>query len=319
MLVSRDLKWKLILFYTWKDLLYYALLAIAVFLLHDYYKILNLSIPFNAISALSTALAIFLGFKNNNAYDRWWEARKIWGLLVNYSRVWEREVKLFIDNNDNDKILELMDIQRKLIYRHIAFVNALRVFLRKPNGYVFKERELFEEENEYLEVKKYIDNEEYVQFYHKTNPPNFLIDKQGNDLKEAYSKGWISEFHLIRLEETLIEFNNIQGMCERIKNTPFIRQYSYFSRVFVFIHASLLPFAFVGDLHLVMIPLSITISFVFLALDLIGERTEDPFENRLEDVSMSALCNTIETNLKESLGEIDLPKKAVPNSEDVLL
>lgn len=319
MLVSRDLKWKLILFYTWKDLLYYALLAIAVFLLHDYYKILNLSIPFNAISALSTALAIFLGFKNNNAYDRWWEARKIWGLLVNYSRVWEREVKLFIDNNDNDKILELMDIQRKLIYRHIAFVNALRVFLRKPNGYVFKERELFEEENEYLEVKKYIDNEEYVQFYHKTNPPNFLIDKQGNDLKEAYSKGWISEFHLIRLEETLIEFNNIQGMCERIKNTPFIRQYSYFSRVFVFIHASLLPFAFVGDLHLVMIPLSITISFVFLALDLIGERTEDPFENRLEDVSMSALCNTIETNLKESLGEINLPKKAVPNSEDVLL
>lgn len=108
-------------------------------------------------------------------------------------------------------------------------------------------------------------------------------------------------------------------MCERIKNTPFIRQYSYFSRVFVFIHASLLPFAFVGDLHLAMIPLSITISFVFLALDLIGERTEDPFENRLEDVSMSALCNTIEINLKESLNEINLPKKAIPNQEGILL
>lgn len=188
MLVSRDLKWKLILFYTWKDLFYYTLLAVAVFLLHDHYQLLNLSIPFNAISALSTALAIFLGFKNNNAYDRWWEARKIWGLLVNYSRVWEREVKIFIDNNDKDKVAELKALQKKLVYRHIAFVNALRVFLRKPNGFVSKEAEFFEEENEYIEVIRYLDKEEYVQFYHKTNPPNFLIDKQGDDLKDAYSK-----------------------------------------------------------------------------------------------------------------------------------
>jgi putative membrane protein len=319
MLVSRNLKLKLILFYTWRNLLYYTLLAIIVFLIHDYYKIADISIPFNTIAALSTALAIFLGFKNNNAYDRWWEARKIWGLLVNYSRVWEREVRILIRNNQPENEAIFKAFQKKMVYRHIGFVNALRVYLRTPSGFNLKESELFEEKNQYFEIKAYLDKQEYVKFYHKKNPPNYLINQQGDDLKIAYENGWISEFHLIRLEETLIEFNNIQGMCERIKNTPFIRQYSYFSRVFVFIHASLIPFAFVGDLHLAMIPISIAISFVFLALDLIGERTEDPFENRLEDIPLSALCITIETDLKESLDDTNLPTKIPPNADGVLM
>lgn len=319
MLVDRNLKPKLILFYTWRSLLYYTLLAIAVFLLHDYYHIFSLSIPFNTITALSTAIAIFLGFKNNSAYDRWWEARKIWGLLVNYSRVWEREVRMLIRNNNPEEQAEIKELKIKLISRHIGFVNALRVYLRKPSGFETKETELFEEENQYLEIKKHLNNDEYVNFYHKVNPPNYLLDNQGDDLKSAFEKGWISDYHLIRLEETLIEFNNIQGMCERIKNTPLLRQYSYFSRVFVFIHASLLPFAFVGDLHLAMIPISVAISFVFLALDLIGERTEDPFENRLEDVPMTALSITIERDLKESLDEPNIPSKNKPNSDGVLL
>jgi len=113
MLVSRNLKWKLILFYSWVDLFYYTLLAIIVFLIHDYYKILDLSIPFNTIAALSTALAIYLGFKNNNAYDRWWEARKIWGLLVNYSRVWEREVHILIRNNQPENEVAFKEFQKK--------------------------------------------------------------------------------------------------------------------------------------------------------------------------------------------------------------
>ncbi|MFC5284368.1 bestrophin family protein [Pedobacter alpinus] len=320
MLISRNLKLKLILFYTWKSLLYYTLLAIAVFLLHDYYKIIDLSIPFNTITALSTALAIFLGFKNNYAYDRWWEARKVWGLLVNYSRVWEREVRILIGKNDLEDQTEINSLKRKLVFRHIGFVNALRVYLRKTNGFINKKVELFEEENQYVEVKNYLDPVEFVHFYNKNNPPNYLLNEQGKDLKNAYDKNWIKEYHLIRLEETLIEFNNIQGMCERIKNTPFLRQYSFFSRVFVFIHASLIPFAFVsGDLHLAMIPISVAISFVFLALDLIGERTEDPFENRLEDVSMTALCTAIERDLKESIEEPSLPEKIKSNADGVLM
>lgn len=308
MIVSRKLSWKVILYYTWKDLLYYLFLSVTAFLIHDFWGYEQFSIPFNTVTALSTALAIFLGFKNNNAYDRWWEARKIWGLLVNYSRAFTREVITMIAPENGPDTAEAKELQHRMVYRHIAFVHSLRVFLRETHDYNQTEQEeLFEERNEYSDTKSFLPPNEYSTFSHKKNPPNYLLELQGEDLKTAYKNGWLSDYRFVRLEETLIEFNNIQGMSERIKNTPFPRQYSFFSRVFVFIHATLLPFAFVSQMGLATVPVSLVISFVFLALDLVGERTEDPFENRLEDVPLTSLCKTIETNVKEQWGATDFP------------
>jgi putative membrane protein len=112
---------------------------------------------------------------------------------------------------------------------------------------------------------------------------------------------------MVKLEETLGEFNKAPSGSERIKNTPFLRQYSFFSRVFVFFHASLLPFVFVEEPGWMSIPIWVIVSFVFLCLDLVGERIEDPFENRPEDVPLTALSLTIETNLKEHWGDKDFP------------
>ncbi|MCC9167728.1 bestrophin family protein [Pontibacter harenae] len=308
MITSRNLKWSVVLHYTWKSMLYYLLLSVAVYLMHDYFAALELHLPFNTISALSTALAIFLGFKNNNAYDRWWEGRKIWGLLVNYSRAWAREVITMVIPPDVTQAEEVKDLQRRMVYRHIAFVHALRVFLRKKHSYnETNQIEIYEESNEYNDTATFLIPNEYKVFCHKKNPPNYLLELQGEDLRRAYNKGWLSDYRFVRLEETLVEFNNIQGRSERIKNTPFPRQYSFFSRVFVFIHASLLPFVFVDELGWASIPVSVIISFVFLCLDLVGERAEDPFENRLEDVPLTALSMTIETNLKEQWGSKDFP------------
>lgn len=308
MITSRNLKWNVVLHYTWKSMLYYLLLSLAVYLMHDYFEVLELHMPFSTISALSTALAVFLGFKSNNAYDRWWEGRKIWGLLVNYSRAWTREVITMIILPDATQAAEVKNLQRRMVYRHIAFVHALRVFLRKKHSYnQTNQKEIFEESNEYKDTASFLMPNEYKVFCHKNNPPNYLLELQGEDLRRAFNKGWISDFRFVKLEETLVEFNNIQGMSERIKNTPFPRQYSFFSRVFVFIHASLLPFAFVEELGWATIPVSVIISFVFLCLDLVGERAEDPFENRLEDVPLTALSLTIETNLKEQWGSKDFP------------
>lgn len=310
MLVIRNLKWSVIFFYTWKSMLYYILLAVAVYLLHDYFAVWELHIPFTAISALSTALAIFLGFKTSNAYERWWEARKIWGLLVNYSRAWAREVITMIIPANAGQAPAVKDLQYRLVYRHLAFVHALRVFLRKKHHYNEQgQEEIYEESNEYSDTVAFLSPAEYQLFTRKQNPPNYLLALQGEDLREAYDRGWLSDFRFVKLEETLVEFNNVQGRSERIKNTPFPRQYSFFSRVFVFIHASLLPFVFVEELGWASIPLSVIISFVFLCLDLIGERSEDPFENRLEDVPLTALSLTIETNLKEQWGDPHLPAK----------
>ncbi|WP_225000311.1 bestrophin family protein [Cesiribacter sp. SM1] len=309
MLVRRNLKWSIIFHYTWKHLLYYTILSIIVFLLHDHFEIIILHLPFSTITALSTALAIFLGFKNNNAYDRWWEARKIWGLLVNYSRAWAREVITMIIPEDPGEAAAVKELQNRMIRRHIAFVHALRVFLRKIHHYnETSQVEVYEEPNEYSDTVAFLEPREYELFHHKNNPPNYLLERQGKDLQEAFKRGWLSDFRFVKLEETLVEFNNIQGRSERIKNTPLPRQYSFFSRVFVFIHASLLPFVFVEEIGWATIPLSIIISFVFLCLDLVGERSEDPFENRLEDVPLTALSLTIETNLKEQWGDDNFPK-----------
>ena len=310
MLVKRNLKLSVIFYYTWKSMLYYLVLAIAVYLLHDFFDVWELHIPFTAISALSTALAIFLGFKTSNAYDRWWEARKIWGLLVNYSRAWARQVITMVIPESPHQAPEVKEVQHRLVYRHIAFVHALRVFLRKKHTYNEQgQEEIYEEPNEYNDTESFLSPAEYQIFTHKQNPPNYLLELQGEDLRIAYDQGWLSDFRFMKLEETLVEFNNVQGRSERIKNTPFPRHFSFFSRIFVFIHASLLPFAFVEELRWASIPVSVIISFVFLCLDLIGERSEDPFENRIEDVPLTALSLTIETNLKEQWGDPHFPAK----------
>lgn len=308
MIIQRNLKWSVVFYYTWKSMLYYIVLSISVYLLHDYFEVFHLHLPFNTITALSTALSIFLGFKNSNAYDRWWEARKVWGLLVNYSRAWARQVITMIIPDEADEAAIVKNLQQRMVYRHIAFVHALRVFLRRTYAYnQTSQQEIFEETNDYTDTKAFLPSNEYKAFCHKNNPPNYLLELQGEDLRRAYEKGWVSDYRFVKLEETLVEFNNIQGRSERIKNTPFPRQYSFFSRVFVFIHASLLPFAFVEEIGWISIPISVIISFVFLCLDLLGERMEDPFENRLEDVPLTSLSLTIETNLKEQWGDKNFP------------
>ncbi|WP_114748339.1 bestrophin family protein [Pleomorphovibrio marinus] len=304
MIVNRNLKFSLIMHYMWKQLLYYLVLSSLVFVLHDFYGVYFFDIPSYTIAALGTALAIFLGFKNDHAYDRWWEARKIWGLMVNYSRAWTRQVTTMIIPDSAEVQREVELLQTRMTYRHIAFVNALRVFLRKRHAYnQTSQKELYEDVNTYKDTKPLLNREEYDDFCGKDNPPNFLLQQQGEDLKMAYQKGWLSDYRFVKMEETLVDFNDIQGMSERIKNTPLPRQYTFFSRVFVLIHCTLLPLVFISDLGWKTIPVSFVVSFVFLALDLIGERTEDPFENRLEDTPMSSLSVTIERNLREQLKE----------------
>jgi ion channel-forming bestrophin family protein len=315
MIVARNLKLKMILHYTWRQLLYYLILSTSIWILHEHYELVFFNIPSYTIAALGTALAIFLGFKNDHAYDRWWEARKIWGLMVNYSRAWARQATtLVFSAHEEDR--DVADFQVKLVYRHIAFVNALRVFLRRKHAYnETRQTELFEEENDYADTKPFLALEEYEEFRRQDNPPNYLLQKQGEDLKWAFQRGWLSDFRFMKMEETLVDFNDIQGMSERIKNTPLPRQYTYFSRIFVLIHCTLLPMVFISELGWKTIPIAMAVSFVFLALDLIGERTEDPFENRLEDTPLTSLSITIETNLKEQLKEHrdNFPKRYVPD------
>jgi len=297
MIVRRALNWTVILKHTWQGLLYFAFISTLVYVLHDNlgYDVVHLS--FAPIGALGSALAIFLAFRNNAAYDRWWEARKLWGSCVNFSRAWAGQLLTFptLFQGDLSERAEIQDFKQELIYRHIAFVNALRLHLRK-------QFELVRDE-----LSPFIDEEELRQVELADNKPNWLLQKQRERLNDAFHKKWLDSFHRLKLDDTLTEFNKVQGATERIKNTPMPRQYDYFTRVFLYLYCTLLPLGFIEALGVLTIPVSIVISFVFMALEKIGDRNEDPFENRITDTPMTALCKTIEINLREQLGEEELP------------
>jgi putative membrane protein len=310
MIISRNLRFSHVVVYAWKPMLYFTVLSCIAYGLHASYSIPALTIPFNAVATLSTALAIYLGFKNNNAYDRWWEARKIWGSLVNQSRAWARQVLTLAISQDGSVEAELNAWQKRVIYRHIAFVHALRVALRRQHAYNdHGHDEPVQVENTLDDLRAFLSADELREARSKRNLPNYLNQLQGDDLLYARQRGWLSDYRHVHLDQTLIQFNDHQGMSERIKNTPFPRPYSFYSRVFVLLHGTLVPFAFIEDLGWVNLPLSLAINFVFFALDQVGEKIEDPFENRMFDTPLTTISVTIEENLREMLGEKDLPAK----------
>lgn len=313
MLVRRNVPWKWTLYFAWPSLVYFLSVAMGVYLLRRTIHRFDLAIPFEPIVVMSTALAIFLGFKNNEAYGRWWEARVIWGLAVNYSRAWSRQVLSLIDAPAEARD-ELRGFQRQLIYRHLAFMHALRVFLRAADSFPQEQSddEPVVAHNNYADCRRYLGDEEYQKLLRADNPPESLLQAQGQALRDARSRGWLTDYVLVQLDQTLVELNHVQGRSERIKFTPLARPYSYFQRLLVHVHGTLLPLAFVSEIGWLMIPLSFTVSFVFLSLDLIGSRIEDPFENRADDTPLSSLTRTIERNALEALGEKPLPPRVQP-------
>jgi putative membrane protein len=187
----------------------------------------------------------------------------------------------------------------------IAWVHALRLHLRK-NDY-------------WQELKPFLLEQEFEELQKSRNKPNYIHLISGKKIYEAMANGTLGGFDSFQMEGQLLALANYQGGCERIKNTPLLRQYDFFTRVFLYTFILLLPFSLIGDftkmnIDYLMIPVSVIISFVFAIIGKVGEVNEDPFENRITDVPLTAMCNTIERDLREMLGQTDLPKKLEPEN-----
>jgi Predicted membrane protein len=337
MYTKRTISWKIVLLYGWKYILFFALYSSAIVAAHHFLDWHFLQIPFLPISAIGIAVAFYVGFKNNSSYDRLWEARRIWGALVNSSRTWGIQVLDFINNRDG-KVdmgeIELQEVKRRLIYRHIAFLNALRIQLRRPtyweqaykigNRIVEREHE-FDMQHMDKELQKFLPVEESEGFCWNRNSATQIVRKQSDELKQLLNDGLLDKYQHVEMMRTLSELYNQQGGAERIKNFPFPRQYAYFSFVFVWIFILLLPFGLIPEFNKLgeqyewlAIPFHILISFVFNTMEIVGASSENPFENSINDVPITALCRTVEIDLKEMLGETDLPPKAEP-VHDILM
>ncbi|MCE7991124.1 MAG: hypothetical protein HEP71_04055 [Roseivirga sp.] len=334
MYVRRNIKWNVIFRFAWLNLIKFTVWSTLVVIAYVYFEGqgVAIGIPFLPLSTIGIAVAFYVGFKNSQSYDRFWEGRKIWGGIVNYSRTWANQVLSYMECSPSLNKEQVREIQQRLVYRHLGFINALRIQLRmttihdRENLSPVPDFKLANDRDCVEHIGNYLSHEEYVKVVTKVNTATQLNRRQGSELAQLRKEGVINDFQHIDMMKSLEEFYNLQGKCERIKNTPFPRQFAYFSTLFVWIFIILLPFGLVEEFHKIAggaivwlaIPFSVLISWVFSTIEIVGDNSEDPFENYVNDVPMSAICRTIEIDLKQMLGETDLPPKIEPVG-DVLL
>lgn len=305
-----------------------------------YFELLTFSIPWIPVSVIGTAVAFFVGFKNNQAYDRMWEARKIWGGIVNNSRTWGMQVDGYISGlPDKEKI---KSIKKRLIYRHIAWLYSHRNQLLKhanwehggpdnPIDHVATEYQnklgvgLFSKEAKAIKLSTYISESELDHLKKVKNICTQIINGQSRDLSQLREDNTLDDIRYYALMNTLGQFYELQGKNERIKNFPLPRQYANISRYFTGIFLFLVPFTLIPELMVKggvaiwwSIPIASLIGWVYVMMELIGEYTENPFEGLPNDIPMLSMCRSIEIDLREMLMEADLPK-GIESKKNILM
>jgi len=272
----KEIKW---------DLLIVSVFSIIIYFFKLY--VVNLDIPLGIGTFLGTAIALLLSFKLSQSYDRWWEARKIWGAIVNDSRTLVIQLKQFIKEPDSS-------IVKTIAYRQIAWCYALGQHLRKQD--VLGKLEDFISKDEIISIKL------------KKHVPLTLLDHHGQNVRNLHKEKSLNDFQQIQLDTTILKLTASMGMAERIKNTVFPRTYRNVLHFFIYIFLLLLSLALEDVYGFLEIPLLIFISIPFFMLEKIAFVIQDPFENFPTDTAMTSISRNIEINIKELLGEKELPE-----------
>lgn len=346
MFVKKNFGLKRLFQFSWMHLTWLTLWGSLVLVLHNlFHDTFWVSIPWLPIAVIGTAVAFYVGFKNNSAYDRMWEARKIWGGIVNSSRMWGSVSRSFVGNKfKSDDVSEerLFEESQVLIHRHIAWLYTLREQLLKPTPwehissenkhmrrYAKMRRKMaidaFDTEKIEEIVSPLVPDSEKGAVCQAPNSATRLIDLQSQHLTRLRNEDLIDDFRHMEMQNILNDFYTLQGKCERIKNYPFPRQYASIGFYFVGLFIFLLPFGMLplfDELghHLVWlsVPFTTIVGWVFIMMELVGDYSENPFEGLANDIPMKALCRTIEIDLRAMLNETDLPPK-VEAVEGVLM
>jgi putative membrane protein len=310
MIVKRNFNYRKVWAYIRAQMIPIIIWSVLVYLVFALSGYTGMAIGFVPVGVLGSALAIFVAFRNNSAYGRWWEARTIWGGIVNSSRVLARLVITFTDSHAHQANYDPMRsevFKQALVHASIAWVHSLRLHLRK--------------QDDWQVLKPFLSKADFELLAKAQNKPNYLHLLMGQKIYTAMGNGTLGGFDSFQMEGQLLALANYQGGCERIKNTPLPRQYDYFTRVFVQLFAFLLPLGLLSlftagntELAWLVVPLTILIAGVFVIMERTGAANEDPFENLITDVPLTALCNTIERDLLEMLGENNLPPKMEPEN-----
>lgn len=293
----------------WPALLYFLALSLTAEWVYENTQLKHTALPLVPLSVLITAMSIFLGFQINQCYERWWEARRLWGQLVNGSRSFGRQTTTLVTAA---RVAALGDeshaarLQRELVFRQIAYVNALRMTLRSGGELPDQDRQ---------SLGAWLDQEEVARLRDARNAPVQLLQRQGERLAAVFGSDMAEQQILLQLDDTLSEMYDVQGGCERIKRTAFPDRFRFHTHLFVWMVATLIPFSLIETdktFDVIAIITETLLAFVFVTIERLGSELRDPFENSVNDIPMSAICRTIEIDLRQQLGETELPAPLQP-------
>ncbi|GGH81016.1 putative membrane protein [Filimonas zeae] len=302
MTISPTYRFIRVLQYTWKMDLLIFFSCVMVYYVDTYIIERFFILPPIIPTVLGPAIAFFVGFNNNQAYDRWWEARKIWGALVNDSRTWARNVLCYVIPAEDDTQTELM--KQQMVKRHIAFIYALKTALRPQNDVTYR---------------KYLSDEELGLIESHSNMHNAVLLLQSRDLETLSRMGYIDGFRYLELNKMLVAFTDSMGMAERIKNTVFPTIYIFFTKAFIWLFTIMITMVCSREIGLWSIVMGSIVGSVFHITHFNGQTLMDPFSTLTTSMPLNQISRTIEINLLEMLGEKDIPAPVKPiNNEYVM-
>ncbi|MDP1787843.1 MAG: bestrophin family ion channel [Nitrosomonas sp.] len=287
---------------TWPRILTVTFAAMIVTYVELYYNVQAYTLTTTPFLLIGVALGIFLGFRNNVSYDKFWEGRKLWGALVNTSRNLARQVCFLIDaSHDSEDVQQF----RELFVKHvIAYGHALRCHLRN--------------EDPAEQIKHFLSVEDLATVLESTHRPLTILHQLGRDLAVARDRHWLHELNFPFMDAQLNELSNILGGCERIKNTPIPFSYSVLIHRIVASYCLFLPFGLVETTGVLTPIVVLLISYAFFELDAIGDEIENPFGLQPNDLPLTAISRNIEINLLELINDPNRPEALKPEN-DILL
>lgn len=328
--------------WTRRNIYKFVIIAAIPTLLYELLDWKFIHLPWLPIALVGSALAFIVSFKNNASYGRLWEARKVWGGIVNTSRSFTMMVNDFITNEHTKKERseeELFAIRKEIVMRHVAWMSSLRHALRAPKPWEMSN--VNKSDKEYMatvqinersctlesELNGYLSEEEKSYVLSKNNKQAACLKLQSNHLKRLKLEGLIEDFRHMDMEAQLVEMFTLQGKVERIKNFPYPRQFATLNLFFIWIFIILLPFGiinvfdeigieivkaadnrplveFIGKAFVwLSIPFSVIVSWIFHTMERIGEVSENPFEGIANDVPITTMARGIEIDIRQMIDD----------------
>jgi putative membrane protein len=272
------------------ELLYVGIVSIVVYMLNTAFEHAIPDLPLGVPAFLGTAMSVILSFKLSQSYDRWWEARKIWGGIVNDSRNLVLQLQSFVKKGNEA-------VTRRIALRHVAFCYCLGRSLRGLEPLHHSEHFLSNEDRRLLETH--------------ANKPLGILQLNNRDLADLRANEQLDTLGHIQLNTTMVNLTNQMGMAERIKSTVFPVTYRLFLHMIIYVFLVTLSLS-LRDLGYFQVPLLLVITSFFFLLERTATHLQDPFSNKPTDTALTAIATTIEINIKNLLNDAGAPKPLQP-------